>query len=150
MMPGCAALTGDLSQVNFSSARVRLLDFRRAVQQMQWLLIVPKLLDRIHRSMIDAAYLNGSIRARDYAVQFSTPKWDYVNPQQDVDADLAEIGAGLCTISEKLRQRGYNPADVFAELKSDFDTLESFGILKTLLFMQRGNMPTEPAASPAK
>ncbi len=144
------ALTGDLSQVNFSSARVRLLDFRRAVQQMQWLLIVPKLLDRIHRSMIDAAYLNGSIRARDYAVQFSTPKWDYVNPQQDVDADLAEIGAGLCTISEKLRQRGYNPADVFAELKSDFDTLESYGILKTLLFMQRGNMPTEPAAAPSK
>lgn len=135
-------LTGDMSEVNFSSARVRLLDFRRAVQQMQWLVIIPKMLDRIHRAFVDAAYLNGSIKARDYTVDYSPPKWDYVNPQQDVAADLAEIGAGLSSLSEKLRQRGYNPADVFAEIKSDFDTLEEMGILQTMLFMQKGNLPT--------
>lgn len=144
------ALTGDISEVNFSSARVRLLDFRRAVQQMQWLVLIPKMLERIHRAMVDAAQLDGSIRGHDYKVEYSPPKWDYVNPQQDVAADLAEIGAGLSSLSEKLRQRGYNPADVFAELKSDFDTLESMGILKTMLFMQRGNMPTETAPAKAK
>lgn len=135
-------LSGDMSEVNFSSARVRLLDFRRAVQQVQWLIVIPKMLDRIHRAFVDSASLNGSIGRPDYSVDYSPPKWDYVNPQQDVAADLAEIGAGLSSISEKLRQRGYNPEDVFTELKSDLDTLESLGILQTLLFMQKGNLPT--------
>ena len=143
-------MTGDMNEVNFSSARVRLLDFRRSVTKVQSLVVIPKLLDPIHRAFVNAAFLSGAIRGRDTAVRYSPPKWDYVNPEQDVKADLAEIGAGLCSLSEKLRQRGYNPPDVFAELKSDFDTLKSMGILDTMLFMQKGNLPTDtPPAKPA-
>lgn len=137
-------LTGDMLEVNFSSARVRLLDFRDSVRQMQWLTIIPKMLVPIHEAFVDAAYLAGKIRQRDTSVDFSPPKWDYVNPEQDVKADQAEIAAGLSTISEKLRQRGYDPDVVFAEWKSDFDKLKSLGILDTMLFMLRGNLPTQP------
>jgi len=138
-------LTGDMSSVNFSSARVRMLDFRRAVTQMQWLTLIPKLLVPIHDAFVEHAYLAGVIKSRDKAVDFSPPKWDYVNPQQDVQADLAEISGGLSSFSEKLRQRGYDPDVVFAELKGDIDKLKEMGILDTLLFLQRGNMPTPPA-----
>lgn len=140
-------LTGDMSGVNFSSARVRLLDFRRAVQQLQWLVLIPKLLEPLYGAFVEAAYLAGKIRSRDKAVDFSPPKWDYVNPEQDVKADQAEIGAGLSTISEKLRQRGYDPDVVFAEWKSDYDKLTELGILGTMLFMQRGNLPTQAPAN---
>jgi lambda family phage portal protein len=139
-------ITGDMNEVNFSSARVRLLDFRDDVKQMQWLTLIPKLLIPIHEAFVEAAYLAGKIRSRDVSVDFSPPKWDYVNPEQDVKADQAEIGAGLSTISEKLRQRGYDPDVVFAEWKSDFDKLTDLGILETMLFMQRGNLPTQPQA----
>jgi len=135
-------LTGDMSAVNFSSARVRILDFRRAVSQMQWLTLIPKLLVPIYDAFVEHAYLAGLIRTPDKAVDFSPPKWDYVNPKQDVEADLAEIGGGLSSFSEKLRQRGYDPDVVFAELKGDIDKLKEMGILDTLLFMQRGNLPT--------
>lgn len=138
-------LTGDMSGVNFSSARVRLLDFRRMVQALQWLVVIPKLLVPIHDAFVEHAFLAGKIKGRDKAVDFSPPKWDYVNPEQDVKADQAEIGAGLSTISEKLRQRGYDPEVVFAEWKADFDKLTALGILDTMLFMQRGNLPTQPA-----
>jgi capsid protein len=140
-------LTGDMNEVNFSSARVRLLDFRRAIQQIQWLVLIPKLLVPIHEAFVEAAYLAGKIRTRDLAVDFSPPKWDYVNPEQDVKADLAEIGAGLCSLSEKLRQRGYDPDVVFTELASDISKLKDLGILDTLLFMQRGNLPTQAPAA---
>lgn len=143
-------LTGDMNEVNFSSARVRLLDFRRAVQQVQWLVLIPKLLVPLHEAFVEAAYLAGKIRDRDAAVDFSPPKWDYVNPEQDVKADLAEIGAGLCSISEKLRQRGYDPDVVFAELAADLTKLKDLGILDTLLFMQRGNLPTQAPAADKK
>lgn len=137
-------LTGDMKEVNFSSARVRLLDFRRAVQQVQWLVMIPKFLERVHQAFVEAAFLAGKVRTRDMKVDFSPPKWDYVNPEQDVKADLAEIGAGLSSISEKLRQRGYDPDVVFDELAADIEKLKDRGILETLLFMQRGNMPTAP------
>lgn len=152
-------LTGDMTEVNFSSARVRQIDFRRGVEQMQWLVLKPKLLDRIHRAFVDAGVLGGMIRSRDYAVDYSTPKWDYVNPQQEVRSDLEEISGGLSSISEKLRRRGYNPIDVFNEIKSDFDTLKRLGILDILLLLQKGRVseqttdPTEdgaPAKAPVK
>jgi lambda family phage portal protein len=143
------AITGDMSEVNFSSARVRLLAYRRAVQQIQWLVLVPMLLRPIHAAFIDAANLVGKIRSNDKAVDFSMPKWDYVNPEQEVKADTAEIAAGLSTPSEKLRQRGYDPDTVYNELASDLKKFKELGILDTLLFMQRGNMPTAPGSGDA-
>jgi lambda family phage portal protein len=136
------AITGDMSEVNFSSARVRLLAYRRAVQQSQWLVLVPMLLRPIHEAFVEAAYLAGRIREADKSVDYSMPKWDYVNPEQEVKADTAEIAAGLSTPSEKLRQRGYDPDTVYNELARDLKKFKDLGILDTLLFMQRGNMPT--------
>ena len=134
-------LTGDVREVNFSSARVALLEFRRGAEQTQWLTLIPKLLDPIWRAFIDAAVLSGKLRTTDYTLDWSTPKWDYVNPEQDVKADLAEISGGLSTISEKLRRRGYKPELVFAELKSDFDRLRKDGTLELLLQLQTGQAP---------
>jgi lambda family phage portal protein len=141
------AVTGDMSEVNFSSARVRLLAYRRQVQQTQWLVLVPMLLRPIYEAFIDAAHLAGKIRGSEKTVDFSMPKWDYVNPEQEVKADTAEIAAGLSSPSEKLRQRGYDPDTVYAELASDLNKFRELGILDTLLFMQRGNLPT-PGSGP--
>lgn len=142
-------MTGDVSETNFSSARVRLLDFRRAVQRVQWLTLVPRLLKPIHAAFIDAGILAGKFRERDYAVEYSFPKWDYVNPEQDVKADLAEISGGLTSLSEKLRQRGYNPIDVFTELAADRDKLEALGLIDWLLFKETKKEPADPQAAAA-
>jgi len=142
-------LTGDVREVNFSSARVALLEFRRGAEQTQWLTLIPKLLEPIWRAFIDAATLAGKIPRADYSCDFSTPKWDYVNPEQDVKADLAEISGGLSTISEKLRRRGYKPELIFAELKRDFDRLRSDGTLDLLLQLQTGQAPQNPSGSPS-
>lgn len=137
-------LTGDVSDVNFSSARVALLEFRRNAEAMQWLTLIPKLCDPIWRAFVDAAVLGGKMRRAEYACDWSTPKWDYVNPEQDVKADLAEISGGLSTISEKLRRRGYKPELVFQELKSDFDRLRTDGTLELLLQLQTNQAPQAP------
>lgn len=138
-------LTGDMSGANFSSARVALIEFRRRVEQLQWLTLIPKALNPIWRAFIDAAVLSGKLRSADYRVDWSTPKFDYVNPDQEVAADLKEIGGGLCSISEKLRRRGYAPELVFAEMKSDIERLRADGTLDFMLQVQTGK--TEAAAS---
>lgn len=125
-------LTGDLSQVNFSSARVGLLEFRRHAEQMQWHILVPRLLGPIWRAFVAAARTGGQVAEDDAAVEWTTPKWQYVNPQQDVRADRMEIEAGMASISEKLRQRGYQPKRVFDELGEDLRHLQGAGVLDLL------------------
>lgn len=137
-------LTGDLSQVNFSSARMGMMEFRRSAEQRQWHVLVPRLLDPVWRAFVDAAVLAGKIPRPDYAVEWTTPKWDYVNPMQDVEADALEISNGLSSLSEKLRQRGYQPDMVFSELGQDYQKLKETGALDMVKLML-GKGGIEPA-----
>jgi lambda family phage portal protein len=139
--------TGDMSEVNFSSARMRQIDVRRQAEQLQWLVLIPRMLEPIWRAFIDYAVLGGKLRDADHSVQYATPKWDYVNPQQEVAADVAEISSGLSSISEKLRRRGYEPKDVFDELARDFDALRESGVLEILLALQKAKIAEAPAAT---
>lgn len=137
-------LTGDMAETNFSSARVRLLQFRTAVEQMRWLVLVPRLLQPIWEAFIDAAYLGGQLGKPEYAVDFSTPKWDYVNPEQEAKADQLEISMGLSSLSEKLRQRGYKPEEVFDEIAKERKLMRELDIEDVLLFLQKGSTLTGP------
>lgn len=129
------ALTGDMVEVNFSSARIRQIDFRRDVEQEQWLVVIPRLCERIAAWFVDAASLIGKAGNGKRAVDWSTPRWDYVNPAQDVAADIDAISAGLLSPSEALRRRGYKPELVFAELGKDFQSLQSAGALDLMHFL---------------
>ena len=140
------SMTGDMKEVNFSSARIRRMDYKRAVEQRQWLLLIPQLCQRVRREWMDFAVLAGQVSRAVYATDWSTPKWEYVNPKDDVAADAAEIAAGLSSFSEKLRQRNYKPGRVFDELKSDLDRLQKDGVFPLLLAMRSGNPP--PAEDP--
>lgn len=141
-------MTGDVSEANFSSARVRLLDFRREAESTQWLTLIPKLCERMCRAFADACELAGLVSAAVYTVEHSTPKWDYVNPVQDVRADLEEISGGLSSISEKLRRRGYKPEQVFTELANDVKKLRELGLLDFMMMMQKGRTIESAEAAP--
>lgn len=130
------SMTGDMHRVNFSSARIRQIEFRRDCEQEQWLVIVPAMCGGIWRWFVDAAHLAGKIAAVDYAVDHATPRWDYVNPHQDIRAEVEAIGAGVLTPSESLRRRGYDPAKVFQEAGDDFRALQNSGALELMTFMR--------------
>lgn len=139
-------MIGDVSEVNFSSARVRLLDFRRSVEAMRWLTLIPRFQVVIDAAM-QAGALAGSFSGAQVKFDWSTPKWDYVNPQQDVAADISEISVGLASVSEKLRMRGYKPEDVAREIAEDKKRYENLGILDLLLFKEKGSLPATESSS---
>lgn len=145
------SMTGDMREVNFSSSRIRQADFKRDCEQIQWLVLIPRLCAPIWRWFCDAAVLSGAVRAADGTAEWSTPRWDYVNPQQDINAEVTAIGSGLMTPSESLRRRGYDPEKVFAELGEDFRRLEATGALDLMRFvLSRGaGVDSAPSAAPA-
>lgn len=144
-------MTGDVSEVNYSSARVRSLDFRREVEMSQWTGFIPRLCDPVCDIFANMCLLAGIIKRRGQKLEHATPKWDYMNPEQDVRADLAEVSGGLSSISEKLRRRGYKPDAVFNELADDIKKLRDLGLLDVLMMLQKGKaLDDNPAAkSPA-
>jgi capsid protein len=55
-------MTGDVSQVNFSSARIRRLDYKREAEREQWLHVIPRLIAPMVRAFVDAAELGGLVK----------------------------------------------------------------------------------------
>lgn len=143
-------MTGDMKEVNFSSARMRAMDFRREAEMTQWMHLIPRLVRPMSEAFADACELAGVVRKASYALDFSTPKWDYVNPAQDVKADLEEVAGGLQSLSEKIRRKGYKPDQVFKELASDVSTLRELGLLDVLPFFKAAKPAEGEEKKPAE
>lgn len=141
-------MTGDMTEVNFSSSRVRTNQYKRDVEREQWTLFVPMFCERIAERWraLDELVAGERVPADVYP-DWTTPKWASANPLQDVAADLSEIKGGLCSISEKIRQRGYDPELVFSELKSDLDRLSKDGTLPLLAALLGAQNPLDLVAA---
>lgn len=110
-----ALLTGDLSQNNFASSRVGLNEFHRFIEMMQWSLIIPKFCQPIWDWFVMAANLAGKISVDRVPVQWAPPRFESVNPKQDVEADLAEVRAGFSTLPQMIAKRGNDPQKILSE-----------------------------------
>lgn len=133
--------TGDMTQVNFSSARVRMQDVRRGFEHTQWMILIPRHCRPLVNAFASAAMLAGKVTDQAaYGIEYDTPKWDYVNPSQESAADAMQVATGLSSLSAKLRARGENPDKVFAEIASDFQKLKDLDVLDTLFFLQKGTL----------
>lgn len=109
-------LSGDLSEVNFSSIRAGLIEYRRLVSAMQWQIFIPMFCQRIWDWFVDAAFLAGEIDVDVVPVEWSPPKFEWVDPYKDALAELLAIRSGTRTWREVVSEHGRNPDDVLAEI----------------------------------
>src|SRR3546814_9384073 len=84
-------LTGDLTQVNYSSIRAGLLEFRRRCEALQHGVIVHQLCRPIWRAWMDQAVLEGALDLPGYrkekrqyqAAKWITQGWSWVDPPKE-------------------------------------------------------------------
>lgn len=120
-------LTGDLSQVNYSSIRAGLLEFRRRVEVHQHNVLVFQALRPIWRRFVTAEILSGRIAAPDFGrnpeawlgARWITPRFDWVDPRKDVEAELAAIDGGLMSRRQAVAARGYDLEALDQEIADD-------------------------------
>ena len=124
-------LTGDLSQVNFSSARVGLLEFRRRVKQVQMQVMLPQFLLPTWMWFTDIGTMSGALDRRRgrIGVKWSLPKFEAIEPLKDAMADLTRIRAGTLTLTEAQAASGYDPADMLNEIAATNAQLDELGII---------------------
>jgi lambda family phage portal protein len=122
-------LTGDLSQVNYSSIRAGLIEFRRRMEALQWQLLVPGLCRPIWQRFVAAAQAQGSLPDRRIDAEWTAPRFEAVDPLKDIQADILAVRAGLMTLKEAIARQGYDPAQVLAEIGATNDELDALGII---------------------
>jgi lambda family phage portal protein len=117
------SLTGDLSQVNFSSARMGWQEFGRSIDSWRWQLIIPRLCNGVTRWFADIVGIS------DLQTEWTPPARMMVDPTREVPAIKDAIRAGLMTQSEAIREQGYDPTQMLNEYAKDNELLDSLGIV---------------------
>ncbi|MGU3286467.1 phage portal protein [Methylobacterium mesophilicum] len=122
-------LSGDLSQVNFSSGRMGLLEFRRFVRAIQWQMLIPMMLQPIWNWFCEAAYLAGKIDSPIVPVEWSPPAFEWINPTDDVAAATEAMRTGQRSWEEIIAESGRDPEAVYLEIKKFQDRCRADGVV---------------------
>ena len=130
-------LTGDLTQVNYSSIRAGLLEFRRRCEALQHGVIVHQLCRPIWRAWMDQAVLEGALDLSGYrkdrrayqAAKWIPQGWSWVDPQKEFNAMKLAIRAGLMSRSEAISGNGYDADDVDREIAADNARADALGLV---------------------
>ena len=150
-------LTGDLTQVNYSSIRAGLLEFRRRCEAIQHGVIVHQLCRPIWSAWMEQAVLSGALklpgfgnsnvkRRREYlACKWIPQGWQWVDPQKEFNAMVTAIRAGLLSRSEAISSFGYDAEDIDREIAADNARADALG----LVFESDPRHDQPPAAAPS-
>ncbi len=116
------SLTGDLSQVNFSSARMGWQEFGRSIDAWRWNLIIPKLCNSVAFWFSEFANLPGA------TTEWTPPARMMVDPIREIPAIKDAIRSGLMTQSEAIREQGYDPEQLLTEMAADNARLDELNL----------------------
>ncbi len=124
-----AQLTGDMSQANFASNRMGLIEFRQMVEQEQWVQMVPKVLMPLRAWWREAALLGGVKLGAVSKDKYAMPRKYQVDPLKDTLTYKEAIRGGGRTLSDVLREDGTDLETYIAERKHELEALEAAGIV---------------------
>lgn len=127
------SLAGDMSQVNFSSARVGLGEEREVWRTLQTF-ISDTLCREVFRRWLTSAWLKGRVEmeAR-YFTQLMEPTWrprgwSYIEPQKDITAAVEAIKNNLLTYREHFAERGIDLEEWLQSKQKEKELFVTYGI----------------------
>lgn len=136
-------MTGDLSNVNFSSYKAGALEFKRTVGRLQFLTFIPIALDRTWGWFLQAGIDFGRFPDKPVAIRWTPPPFESIDRIGDAKADILELQAGLESRPNLLASRGYDEDELIDQIASSRDKAAA----KDLSFV---GDPTPKPVKPAK
>lgn len=121
------ALTGDLSQVNYSSGRMGWIEFQRSIDDWRWKMLIPKLCNGLGDWTLEAAGIMAP-GGDEASIEWTPPKREMLNPKEEVPTARDAIRSGLKSWSESVRELGMEPRKVAQEIADDQKLFDDLGI----------------------
>lgn len=143
MSAGCLltfeSLTNDLSNVNFSSARIGQQDMYRNLDVIILTSLIPQVCVTIKNWFCVIAYLSNFIDKPFYKMTWTPAVRPFLEPVKDTKAAIMKMDAGLESVFATLRARGHNPKKYLSKLKKEVEYLRTLGLNLQLNLLQ-GNI----------
>lgn len=111
--------TGDYSNVNFSSARMARLEHYENVHDWRWRMLVPQFCNPVWGWAMQALQIMGELETEVPQARWAAPPIPMIEPDKEGLAYQRNIRTGLQTWSDAVRERGYDPDEVLAEMVAD-------------------------------
>lgn len=126
------AMTGDLSNVNFSSGRMGWIEFGRVVSEWQNEVMIPQLCDRVWEWFFEAVKVKGLIPDRlEVMTEWTPPRREMIDPVKEINGLKEMVRAGFNSWQDVIRQLGFDPRVVLSELESDQKEFDRVGLMLT-------------------
>lgn len=121
-------LTGDYSQVNFSSARMARLAHWANVHDWRWNLLIPQLCNGVWGWAMEAAFIAGLLEEMPRA-EWTAPPMAMLEPDKEGLAYARLIRSGVMTHDEAVREQGGDPETHWVEYSEGLKRLDRLGIV---------------------
>lgn len=122
------ALTGDYSQVNFSSGRMGWLEFQRSLEAWRWQMFIPQFCVPFTKWFMEAAELRG-IKLNNAYFEHTPPSREMIDPNAETNAIVTGVRAGIKSLPEAIRELGFDPDTVLNEIEEFNKKLDDKGII---------------------
>lgn len=123
------SLTGDFSQVNFSSGRMGWLEFQRNIEAWRWRILIPNLCNPAFEWFKSAAFLAGYGDLSQVGAEWTPPKREMIDPTKEIAATQNAVRSGFMSLPEAIRQSGYDPETVLAEISESNKLLDKYALI---------------------
>jgi lambda family phage portal protein len=137
-------LTGDLSEVTYTSHRGGLVQFRASVEADQWQLIIPQLVRPIWDEFVAYAEMTPGLHV---PAKFTPPRFGLLDPAKEIPAMIQAVQGGLRSWRDTIRREGDDPAKVLDEIEAEREEFADRGISVTSIAPTPSAAPTPEDAA---
>jgi len=121
-------LTGDYTDLPFSAARMSRMRHWARVEDWRWGTIIPQMCNPIWNWAMQAAVIERKVSDIPVA-KWTAPPMPMIDPGQEGLAYQRNIRTGIATLSESIRERGYDPDEMLAEMAEDYKKLDKLKLV---------------------
>jgi lambda family phage portal protein len=121
-------LTGDYTGMPFSAARMSRLSHWDRVEDWRWQMLIPQFCDPVWQWAMQLVVVMGDAEEIP-AARWTAPPAAMIDPQNEGLAYQRNIRTGLQSLPEVLRERGYDPEEVLAEIAATNKLLDRLGLI---------------------
>lgn len=122
------AMTGDYSNVNFSSGRMGWLEMNRNISRWQNTVMRVQILERIAAWFMGGCTLMGYENKGAY-VKWTYPKREMIDPTKEVPATIKAIRAGMTSLQRVHASQGQDSDEILQEIEDMNKKMDDKGII---------------------
>jgi lambda family phage portal protein len=123
------SLTGDYSQVNYSSGRMAHLEFKKNVEQWRWNVLIPQFCEPTFQHFLNWCLIVKGINTDGVSVDWVPPTWSMLDPGKEIAAMNDAMRSGLISYQKAVRELGYEPESMLGEIAENNKELDKFEII---------------------